>query len=254
MPLKFATWNVNSIRVRVTHLIAWLEKNKIDVIGLQEIKCEEASFPLEALKEIGYNALVHGQKTYNGVAILSKLPFEPVALTGYFLEHEQKRVVACFIEDILFINIYVPNGQSVGSEKYFYKLTWFSELIAWVKKIKKTTNKIIICGDFNIAPEPIDNPEDIEDQIMISKKEREGFKELIDLGFTDALRYFHKEPKIYTWWDYRIRAFQRNLGYRIDHFLVSDTLLVDCKACVVDKEPRKLEKPSDHAPVILEFQ
>lgn len=252
--MKIATWNVNSIRVRLEQLIAWLqENNDLDIIALQETKCEDEKFPLQALAEIGYHAIYSGQKSYNGVAILAKQPLAKYDFTGYLAEHDQRRVLITEYQNYLVVNVYVPNGQAVGSEKYQFKLTWLQALDDLLKQLKKHHQNIIVLGDFNIAPEEIDHTSAnfIKDEIMISAEERKAFHHLLQLGFHDSFRLFNNEPKQYTWWDYRIRAFEKNLGYRIDHILVSDDVVKNCIACHVDRSLRGLEKPSDHAPVVL---
>lgn len=251
--MRIATWNVNSIRVRLEQLVDWLTRECIDIVALQETKCENEKFPVEALKEIGYHAIYLGQKSYNGVAILSREPIKKYEISGYMNEHEQKRVIVAEYKDMLIVDVYVPNGQAVGSEKYSFKMIWLEELKKLIQSLQKKFSKIIILGDFNIAPTEIDHTSAnfIKDDIMISEAEREAFNEIIKLGFSDSFRLFNQEAKQYTWWDYRIKAFEKNLGYRIDHILVSDTLVKNCTACVIDKSLRALNQPSDHTPLIL---
>lgn len=249
--MKIATWNVNSIRVRLDQLRTWLLANSIDVVALQETKCEDNQFPYAALAEIGYHALHSGQKSYNGVAILTKQKLVQQNCLGTFQNHEQKRVIATEYHGCLIVNVYVPNGQSLDSEKYQYKLSWLTALHELLQTLTKEYKKIIVLGDFNIAPEPIDHSASVKNEIMISAAERQAFFDLLPLGFHDSFRIFCKEPKEYTWWDYRLRAFSRNFGFRIDHILVSDALVKDCVDCVVDRSLRGLTQPSDHAPVIL---
>ena len=251
--MRITTWNVNSIRVRMDHLLSWLAFTSPDIVALQETKCEDDKFPAAALEEIGYHSIFFGQKSYNGVALLSRQPLTRYFIEGYLGDHDQRRVIAAEYQDCLIVNVYVPNGQAVGSEKYAFKLVWLKALAELLNTLKKKFSKIIILGDFNIAPETIDHTSAnfIKDDIMTSVAERQAFHELLAMGFHDSFRLFNKEPKQYTWWDYRIRAFEKNLGYRIDHILVSDTVLPQCTACDIDKSLRALEKPSDHAPVTL---
>jgi len=253
--MKIVTWNVNSIRVRLEQLTNWIKSTTPDVIALQETKCEDDKFPIDAFTTLGYQVICSGQKTFNGVAILSRLPIIKHVESGYVIEHDHKRVLIGEVKDYLIVDVYVPNGQSVGSDKYQFKLEWLKELKILLQRLLQKNKKIIVLGDFNIAPETIDHTSAnfIRDEIMISDKERQAFHEILDLGFCDSFRFFDKEPKKYTWWDYRIRAFEKNLGYRIDHILVSDVLKDQCKSCVIDTSLRGLEKPSDHAPVILEL-
>ncbi len=254
--MKIATWNINSIRVRLTHVLEWLKAHKIDVMALQETKCEDSLFPTEAFSDLGYHAIYKGQKSYNGVALLAKKPLTIHPIQGYCSEHNDKRIIVAEYEDVLIVNVYVPNGQGVGTEKYFFKLEWLKGLADLLMLLKKTYKKIIVLGDFNIAPETIDHTSAsfIKDEIMRSDKERERFRQILALGFVDSFRVFNHEPKQYTWWDYRIKAFEKNLGYRIDHILASEALAPNCQSCVIDTVPRALEKPSDHAPVILEIK
>lgn len=251
--LKIASWNVNSLRVRLDHLQTWLNTQAIDVLMLQEIKCEDTQFPLAAIHALGYQACYVGQKSYNGVACLSREVLIPVFGDTSIAQHEQKRFLAVVYQDILIINLYVPNGQAVGSEKYRYKISWLTMLLEYVVEAQKSYNKIVIVGDYNIAPSAQDHASAnfIRDEIMRSPQEQAIFQQLLDLGFHDSFRYFHPQETQYTWWDYRIKAFEKNLGYRIDHILVSEALLSSCIACDIDKSPRELSKPSDHAPIIL---
>lgn len=253
--VKIATWNVNSLRVRLPHVLAWLSDVKPDVLALQEIKMQEVDFPFEAIHEAGYHAAVSGQKTYNGVAILSKQ--KPInSLTDIpGLNDPQRRVLCAEIGDICVLNLYVPNGESVGSDKYKYKLNWLHKLDLFLKQDLKKHKKLVILGDFNIAPEEIDvhDPKHWEGSVLFSEPERNAFKEMLAVGFVDCFRERHPEEKAYSWWDYRMNAFKRKMGLRIDHILASEELSKKCTDCYVDKIPRGWERPSDHAPVVATF-
>lgn len=256
MPFTLATWNVNSLTVRLPHVLDWLATNKPDVLCLQETKQEDSKFPYAALKEAGYNAVHNGQKTYNGVAILSPHAIENVQFDLPNFEDEQKRIVAANIAGIRVICAYVVNGQAIDSEKYQYKLKWLNALQSWVADELRTHEKLAILGDYNIAPDDRDchDPAAWQGQVLVSEPERSAFKRLLDLGLHDSFRLFNDEPKQFSWWDYRMMAFRRNMGMRIDHILVNDALKPLCKQCVIDKAPRKLERPSDHTPVVLALE
>ncbi len=255
MPLKIATWNVNSLKVRLEQLINWLDKNQPDIIAIQETKTEDHNFPLEQINSINYHAIFAGQKAYNGVAILSKIPATNIEVSFLNDPKEQKRVISANYNDIRVINIYIPNGESISSEKYIYKLDWLDKFIIHVKQQLKQNEKLIILGDFNIAPEDEDvyDPTVWQGQVLFSEPERAELKKLISLGLNDTFRLFPQEPASFTWWDYRAAAFRRNMGLRIDHILASHKMSQICKSCVVDKAQRKVERPSDHAPVMAEF-
>jgi exodeoxyribonuclease-3 len=253
--LKLATWNVNSLNVRLPHVLEWLAANKPDALCLQETKQEDSKFPYQALREVGYQTVHSGQKTYNGVAILSRHPLsEPlIGMTGF--EDEQKRIVSASIGELRIVSAYFPNGQSVGSDKYQYKLRWLEAFTKWLAEELIRHPKLVLLGDYNIAPEDRDvhDPLAWEGQVLVSEPEREAFRRLIALGFYDAFRLFEREKPLFTWWDYRMAAFRRNLGLRIDHILVSEPLRNSCLSCEIDIEPRKLERPSDHTVVVLEL-
>lgn len=252
---KIATWNVNSLRVRLPHVQAWLADVKPDVLALQEIKMLEADFPYDAIQEAGYHAVVSGQKTYNGVAILSKIkPMHPIVdIPG--LDDPQRRVMCAEIGDVCVLNLYVPNGESVGSDKYQYKLKWLQHLDQFLKKDLKKHKRLIVLGDFNIAPHNIDvhDPKQWEGQVLFSQPERKAFQDMLDVGFIDCFRQQHPEAQEYSWWDYRMNAFKRKLGLRIDHILASQAMAENCTECYIDKSPRTWERPSDHAPVVATF-
>ena len=254
--MKLATWNVNSLNVRLPHVLDWLRDNPIDVLCLQETKQEDSKFPYDNLKAAGYHAIHSGQKTYNGVAILSKHAMSDVEYGIANFEDEQKRVISATINGVRVVCVYVVNGQAVDSDKYAYKMRWLKALNAWlVDELKKYPN-LVLLGDYNIAPEDRDchDPAAWVGQVLVSPPEREAFQQLIALGLHDSFRLFEQPEKSFSWWDYRMMGFRRNFGMRIDHILVSDALKAKCTAAYIDKNPRKLERPSDHTPVILALQ
>lgn len=255
LPFKIATWNVNSLRVRLPHVLAWLEKVKPDMLALQELKMPDEDFPHDAIREAGYVAAVSGQKTYNGVAILSRTESKDKITDFSGFEDHQRRVLAVTIGDIRVINLYVPNGESVGSEKYQYKLNWLSQLDVFLRNELKKHPKMIVLGDFNIAPAEIDvhDPKAWEGNVLFSVPERKAFQTVLEIGLVDCFRQLSPTEPGYTWWDYRLNAFKRKMGLRIDHILASTALLSSCQTCYVDTTQRALERPSDHAPVVAEF-
>lgn len=252
-PFKLATWNVNSLNVRLPHVLDWLRDNPIDVLCLQETKQEDSKFPYEDFKNAGYNAIHNGQKTYNGVAILSTHTMTDVehGIAGF--EDEQRRVISATINGVRVICVYIVNGQAVDSEKYEYKMRWLEALQHWLAGELQKYPNLVLLGDYNIAPEDRDchDPAAWLGHILVSRGEREAFEKLTKLGLHDSFRLFEQPEKSFSWWDYRMMGFRRNFGMRIDHILVSDTLKSKCEGCVIDKTPRKLERPSDHTPVIL---
>ena len=262
--MKIATWNVNSIRTRQSHVIEWLNNNSIDVLCLQETKVIDKDFPREPFENVGYHTYISGQKAYNGVATFSRQPMTNI-LTGFTPVvgeeiannfDEQKRVISGVIDDIRIINLYVPNGSSIGSDKYQYKLKWLEVLKHYINSlIKKDSYELCICGDFNIALEDKDiyNSKGKENHIMSSALEREALQGIIKLGFKDAFRKFTTEGGHFSWWDYRSGGFQRNRGWRIDHLYLTNKLYEKAVSCTIDIEPRKQERPSDHTPVIVEI-
>lgn len=255
MSFKIATWNVNSLRVRLPHVLDWLAEHKPDVLALQETKLIDADFPIDAIKQAGYEACYSGQKTYNGMAVLSHHSCRDVITDIPGFDDPQRRVLGVTVSGIRVINLYVPNGESVGSEKYAYKLSWLHHLrLFLMEEIKKHPNMIIL-GDFNIAPESQDvhDPVAWEGKVLFSEKERAALQDLITVGFVDSFRLHTQPEKSYTWWDYRMNAFKRNMGLRIDHILASQPLGDKCERCYIDKIPRALERPSDHAPIVAEF-
>ncbi len=243
------------MNVRQAHVIEWLQNHQPDVLVLQEIKQLTEKFPDEALLAIGYHSLASGQKTYNGVAVISKRPaFNAVTDFPQF-DDPQRRILAVTVEDIRIINLYVPNGSEVGSDKYAYKLSWLNALQRFLETETKEHEKLVVLGDFNIAPadEDVHDAEKWGEAILCSPKERKALQHLIELGLTDVFRGFDHAEKTFSWWDYRAAGFRRNAGLRIDLILASDAMRKHCTACYVDKEPRAWERPSDHAPVVAEF-
>ncbi len=253
--MKLATWNVNSLNVRLPHVLDWLRDNPVDVLFLQETKQEDVKFPYEALKEAGYEAIHIGQKTYNGVAIISRHPLSDVQRNIPNFDDDQQRVIAATINGIRVICAYIPNGQAVDSDKYQYKMRWLNALTNWLKTELAAHHKLILLGDYNIAPEDREchDPAAWLGQVLVSPAEREAFQSLVNLGLHDSFRLFEQNEKSFSWWDYRMMGFRRNFGMRIDHILVSDALKSTCISATIDKAPRKLERPSDHTPVILEI-
>ncbi|HLB57817.1 MAG TPA: exodeoxyribonuclease III, partial [Gammaproteobacteria bacterium] len=243
--MKIATWNVNSLRVRLPHVLNWLISEKPDVLALQETKLPDADFPIDTIKEAGYDVVFSGQRTYNGMAILSKSPAADIIADLPELEDPQRRVLGVTLDDIRIINLYIPNGESVTSDKYRYKLQWLQKLDLFLKKELRTHSKIIILGDFNIAPADIDvhDPELWKGQVLFSEPERAAFQTILKIGFVDCFRLHTPQEKLFSWWDYRMNAFKRNRGLRIDHILASTALASQCTHCYIDKAPRALERP-----------
>jgi len=253
--MKLATWNVNSVKVRLPQLLDWLAAARPDVACLQELKTESAKFPRAELEAAGYACAVDGQKTYNGVAILSRIPpAEVVAGIPGFVD-EQKRVLAASVGGVRVVCVYCPNGQAVGSEKYQYKLRWFAALRDYLAAELQRHPRLAVAGDFNVAPEDRDvhDPKAWEGQVHVSELERAAWRALLALGLKDSFRMFDQPEKSYSWWDYRMLGFRRNAGLRIDHVLLSGELARGCTSSSIDKAPRKLERPSDHAPAVAEF-
>ena len=253
--MKIATWNVNSLNVRLPHVLEWLASAEPDVLVLQEIKQVSEAFPEASFVEAGYQAVASGQKTYNGVAVISRKPSADQVTDFPGFEDPQRRILASTIDGVRVINLYVPNGHSVGSEKYEYKLGWLAALNVFLKDQLKSHDKLVVLGDFNIAPEDRDvyDAEKWGDDILCSPLEREALGDLLKLGLTDVYRNFEQPEKAFSWWDYRRAGFQRNAGLRIDLILTSDTMSAACQASYIDREPRAWERPSDHTPVIAEF-
>jgi exodeoxyribonuclease-3 len=250
--MKLATWNVNSLKVRLPQVLQWLGDNPVDVLCLQETKTTDDKFPAAGIEAAGYQVAFAGQKTYNGVAILSKHPIQDVVRNNPLFPDEQQRIIAATIEGMRVVCAYVPNGQSVDSDKYRYKLKWLEALQEWLTEELKTHPNLAVLGDYNIAPADCDVHDPVlwQGQVLVSEPERAAFQRLCGLNLTDAFRLFDQPEKLFSWWDYRQMAFRRNMGLRIDHILLSAPLAARCSACVIDKLPRKWEQPSDHTPVI----
>ena len=254
--MKIATWNVNSLKVRLPHVIDWAHEQQPDVIVLQETKLTDDRFPLEAIAEAGYRAAYAGQKTYNGVAILSREAQEDVQTDIAGLDDPDRRILAATIAGVRVINLYVVNGREVGSEKYEYKLRWLAAVTGFVRAELERFEHLVVLGDFNIAPEDRDvhDPEAWHEKILCSTPERDALGRLLDCGLQDTFRLFEQEENSFTWWDYRAAAFRRDMGLRIDLILASQGMAKRCTACSIDKAPRRRERPSDHTPVMAEFE
>ncbi|HEX5339416.1 MAG TPA: exodeoxyribonuclease III [Gammaproteobacteria bacterium] len=253
--MKIASWNVNSLRVRLPHVLRWLDEARPDVLALQETKTEDRNFPVAEFEAAGYATAFNGQPTYNGVAILARDPVEVFATALPDFEDAQKRVLAARIRDVAILDLYVPNGQSVESDKYRYKLDWLAQLELWVGNLLKQHPQLVILGDFNIAPEDRDvhDPAAWAGQVLVSEPERAAFQRLLGHGLQDSFRLHETGAGHYSWWDYRAAGFRRNLGMRIDHILLSAPLAERCSAAQIDREPRGWERPSDHTPVLVEL-
>lgn len=253
--MKLATWNINSLNVRLPHVLDWLGKQQPDVLCLQETKLEDAKFPTAALREAGYESLISGQKTYNGVAILSRTHALDAASGIPGLDDEQKRVLTATIDGVRIVCAYVPNGENMESPKYQYKMNWLAAFRTWLQDELARHPKLAVVGDFNIAPEARDvhDPALWESKIHFTPPEREALHAIFDIGLKDSFRLFDQPERAYTWWDYRMMAFRRKMGLRIDHILLSPALCAVCESCVIDVEPRRAERPSDHAPVIADL-
>tara|TARA_B100001142_G_scaffold24408_1_gene22237 strand:+ start:2220 stop:2987 length:768 start_codon:yes stop_codon:yes gene_type:complete len=253
--MKIATWNVNSLTVRLEHVLEWMESAEPDILALQEIKQTNDMFPADAFKEIGYHAISNGQKTYNGVALISKQKPKNTLTEFSNFDDSQRRILISNIGNVRIMNLYIPNGQSVESDKYIYKLSWLKALIKHIKSEQEKYKDIIILGDFNIAPEDRDvyDPEKWGEEVLCSPKERQALSKMTDLGFVDVFRLFDQDEKSFSWWDYRAASFRRNAGVRIDLILANESLSKKCVKSVIDREPRAWERPSDHTPVIAQF-
>ena len=259
-----ATWNVNSIRSRIDHVKEWLITNKIDILCLQETKTEDKFFPIENFSDLGYEVSISGQKSYNGVAIISRFPINDIKIgfnevindyQDLSILSEQKRIISADINDIRIINVYVPNGSSINSDKFIYKEKWLKCLQVYLREINKNNTPICLLGDFNIAPEDRDihTPTKYRETIMASSKERKLLKDALGGELEDAFRIFEPGEKNWSWWDYRHSAWERDKGWRIDHIYLTEDILSCANSCWIDKEQRSREKPSDHAPVVVDI-
>jgi exodeoxyribonuclease-3 len=261
--MKIATWNVNSVRTRLEQVVGWLHDNPIDVLCLQETKVVDESFPRSAFTDLDYQVYAFGQKSYNGVALISRSPLLEVSMGfGAVLPKslvgdldEQKRVITGVLGGVRVVNLYVPNGSAVGSDKYVYKLHWLKVLREYLHVLLQQAENLLVCGDFNIALEDLDihDPKGREKQVMATDIEREALRHVLDLGLSDLFRKFNQDGGQFSWWDYRTGAFRRNAGWRIDHHYVTPHLYERAIACTIDPAPRKLTQPSDHTPVIAEL-
>jgi len=253
--VKIATWNVNSLKVRLPHVLDWLATSQADILCLQETKLTDENFPVEDIEAAGYRVIYSGQKTYNGVAIISRKEATDIITDVHGLDDPQRRILGATIDGIRVLDLYVVNGQEVGSEKYAHKLHWLEQVTRHIHHDLKKHDRYVVLGDFNIAPEDRDvhDPEAWHERILCSTPERKALNKILALGLTDTFRQFGQEDDSFSWWDYRGGAFRRNMGLRIDLILTSKSLSETATACTIDKEPRMLERPSDHAPVIAEF-
>tara|TARA_B100001964_G_scaffold46158_1_gene51443 strand:- start:6382 stop:7146 length:765 start_codon:yes stop_codon:yes gene_type:complete len=253
--MKIASWNVNGIRARIDHVLAWIEENQPDVLALQETKVVDELFPYGAFESVSYAVEAFGQKSYNGVANITKNISTNTTKGIVDFNDPQTRVLSTTNEGIRIVNVYVPNGQAIGTEKFSYKIDWLNHLKKMLDADLKKYPKMVVLGDFNIAPsdEDIHDPAEWEGKILCSDQERSSFEEIMSLGFHDSFRMFEKAPGFHSWWDYRAAAHRRGLGLRIDLLLVSDGLRSACKKGYIDEKPRSLEKPSDHTPVVVEI-
>jgi exodeoxyribonuclease-3 len=253
--VKIASWNVNSIRVRLPHVLEWLKEHQPDVLGLQELKMPTESVPVAEFEECGYHITAFGQKTYNGVALISRQEPEDISQGLPDFPDEQRRVIAATYGDVRVINLYVPNGESLESDKFVYKLAWLDALAVYIAKEQEQHPNLVVMGDFNIAPDDRDvhDPEVWQNRVLVSEQERDRLQGLLQGGLSDSFRLFDQPEGAFSWWDYRAAGFRRKRGLRIDLLLVSTALVDRCSASAVDPEPRKLERPSDHAPVFVLF-
>jgi exodeoxyribonuclease-3 len=254
--MRIATWNVNSVKARMDRMLAWLRQHEPDVLCLQEIKLTDDKFPSMELSALGYASLTHGQKTYNGVAILSRTPPTEVRIgLDDGVADPQARLIAATVAGVRVLSAYVPNGATPDSDKFRYKLEWLERLVVYLDRHHTPSQPLVLCGDLNIAPDDSDvaNPADWRDSVLCTAQVRDAFRRLIDWGLVDCLRQHHPAGGVYSWWDYRMLGFAKNDGLRIDHVLATPALAARCTACNVDREARKGPGPSDHAPVIADF-
>lgn len=253
--MRLATWNVNSLAVRLPQVLDWLDANPVDVLALQEIKMTDDKFPFAALAQAGYQAQCFGQKTYNGVALLTREPAQEVVRNIPGFADDLARVITATVRGVRVVGAYFPNGQAPGSDKFAYKMAWLGALRQWLRAELQAHPQLVLMGDFNITFDDADvwDPVGLANTIHCTQEERQHLQALIALGLHDSVRLFEQPPKNYSWWDYREMAFRRNRGLRIDHILVSDALRPQVQACAIDKTPRRNERPSDHAPVVLQL-
>lgn len=249
--LKLASWNVNSLKIRLEQVIQWLDTTGVDILALQETKLIDEQFPLQRFTDLGFHVVFSGQKTYNGVAIISKHPITEVVTDIPDLDDPQRRILAATTAGIRIVNLYVPNGAAVDTDKYAYKLMWLTKVTQFIKQQLNGYTRLAVVGDFNIAPEDIDvhDPEEWKECVLVSPLERQAFAEIVTLGLVDSFRKSNPDVQLFSWWDYRAAAFRRNRGLRIDHILMSKMLYEACSESSIDKEPRRAERPSDHTPV-----
>ncbi len=254
--MKIATWNVNSLKVRLPHVLDWLAASDADILCLQETKTTDENFPASEIEAAGYHVVFSGQKTYNGVAIISKQAATDIVTDVPGLDDPQRRILGATIGDVRVLDLYVVNGQEVGSEKYDHKLHWLDKVTDYIRDQLQQYERFVVLGDFNIAPEDRDvhDPEAWHERILCSTPERDALRKILALGLVDTFRLFEQAAESYSWWDYRAAGFRRNRGLRIDLVLASQALADNCRACTIDKEPRRLERPSDHTPVMAEFE
>ncbi len=253
--MRIASWNVNSLRARLEHVQRWVGEAAPDMLALQETKVEDPAFPRAELEALGYHVALSGQKTYNGVAVLSRTAPQAVIVDNPYFEDPQRRVLGVDFGDVFLLDVYVPNGSEVGSDKYAYKLDWLAALTQWVRDLLVQHPALVLLGDFNIAPDDRDvhDPAAWHEKILCSTPEREAYQNLLGLGLTDTFRSLEQDAGHYSWWDYRAGGFRRNLGLRIDLILASAPLASCCRSSVIARGPRGWDKPSDHAPVVAEF-
>jgi exodeoxyribonuclease-3 len=253
--LKIASWNVNSLNVRLPQVLAWSRTTTPDILALQETKLTDDRFPEDDLSAAGYHSVISGQKTYNGVAILSREPASETVTDIPGLDDPQRRILAATVAGVRIVNLYVVNGSEVGSEKFGYKLHWLDRVTAWLAGELERHDALVVLGDFNIAPEDRDvyDPDAWREKILCSTPEREALQRIFDLGLRDTFRLFDQAEGVFSWWDYRMNMFKRKMGLRIDLVLASEAMAERCRASYVDIEPRRQERPSDHAPVVAEF-
>ncbi|MFC3908108.1 exodeoxyribonuclease III [Legionella dresdenensis] len=252
---RLASWNVNSLSIRLEHVLTWLETTNIDVLALQETKTVDEKFPLQTFTDLGYHVVFSGQKSYNGVAVISRHPLTDIVTDIPDLEDPQRRILAISVAGLRLVNLYVPNGSTVDSEKYLYKLNWLQKVKQFLQQQLHEYPEVAVVGDFNIAPEDRDvhDPVEWQGSVLVSPLERQAFSEFLSLGLHDSFRLFDQDDGLYSWWDYRAAGFRRNRGLRIDHVLLNETLRSKCLSSQIDKIPRKWERPSDHAPVWVEL-